>query len=66
LKLLEEVDIGYVYSSNRIQTRRAVTVPADLNEKDTAAMNASILLDLGFPEGAEAYQALSSTFYNKG
>jgi len=61
LKLLEEVNVGCTTGGLR---GRAVTVPAGLDENDTAALNAVFSSVAGLPQGENDEYQLPPGFFD--
>jgi hypothetical protein len=61
LRLLEEVDVGYVRSSQELQVGRAVTVPVGVDENDLAALEAAFSSQ---SQGQDSYHVPSSVYHD--
>jgi hypothetical protein len=61
LRLLEEVDVGFVRRSHELQVGRAVTVPVGVDENDLAALDAAFSSQ---SQGQDSYHVPSSVYHD--
>jgi hypothetical protein len=65
-KLFEEINVGCTtrgtHGPDRIQARRAVTIPADVDGNDAAALDAVFLSKVRLPQGVDEYEVLPGFF----
>jgi butyrate kinase len=66
LKLFKEINIGCTtkgtYKLDKIQARRVVTIPADVNKNNAAALDAVFLSKVRLPQRVNKYKVLPRFF----